>query len=80
MASQVAASARSCGPAAAGVGVWLGVVAAEDPEIGDRCPGSGPSALPLSLFLFLHPVGIRFGDAFLRGCSFLLVFPPTPAP
>ncbi len=34
VAAQVAASARSCGSAAAGVGVWLGVVAAEDSEIG----------------------------------------------
>ena len=52
MAAKVTASARLSGSAATGVGVWLGVVAAEAPAIGDRYgvhvfSGSGTSALPL---------------------------------
>ena len=75
MAAQVAAFAGLSGSAATGVGVWLGVVAAEDPVIGDRY-GVSSKGQAHSHFLFPfpfpfpHPVGIRFGDAFLRSCSF----------
>ena len=62
--------------------MWLGVVAAEDSAIGDRYGVfSQVQAHPQFLFPFPFPVphhvSIRFGDAFLRGCSFSC-FPSYP--